>query len=101
MKEVIVLNIGQFSLVYLLLLVVLAIMKKCRVAQTKLLIVASLRMTLQLVLAGYILTYVFQEPKPIFTILYLVAMTCFAIYMVLNKNVEKDFFLCYTLCILN
>ncbi|WP_019879019.1 ABC transporter permease [Succinispira mobilis] len=90
MKEVIVLNIGQFSLVYLLLLVVLAIMKKCRVAQTKLLIVASLRMTLQLVLAGYILTYVFQEPKPIFTILYLVAMTCFAIYMVLNKNADLN-----------
>ncbi len=83
---IIVLNLWQFALIYLLLVVVLIIMKKCKINQTKLLIVASLRMTVQLVLAGLVLTYILNHPHPVFTVLYLVAMTAFAIYMVLSKN---------------
>ena len=86
MNEVVVLSIGQFSLIYLLLLIVLFVMKKSKINQTKLLLVASLRMTVQLVLAGLILTYVFENQHPIFTILYLLLMTGFAIYMVLSRN---------------
>ena len=56
MNGVVEMQIWQFSLVYLLLLIVLAVMKKCRINQTKLLVVASVRMTLQLVLAGLVLT---------------------------------------------
>ena len=80
------LNIIQFSLIYILLIVVLAIMKKSKINQTKLLFIASLRMTVQLVLAGFILTYIFKNPRPIFTILYLVAMIAFSIHRVLSKN---------------
>jgi putative ABC transport system permease protein len=80
------LNIIQFLLVYLLLIVVLIIMKKSKINQTKLLFVASLRMTVQLVLAGFILTYIFKNPHPIFTVLYIIAMTAFAIFRVLIKN---------------
>lgn len=86
MNGIITLNLWQFALIYLLLLVVLAIMKKCRIDQTRLLIVASFRMTVQLVLAGLILTAIFNNPHPAFTLLYLVVMTGFAIYMVLSKN---------------
>lgn len=86
MKEVIALDIYQFALVYLLLLVVLAIMKKCRINQTKLLLVASVRMTVQLVLAGLVLTYILENPHPAFTVLYLAAMTLFAVYRVLSRN---------------
>ena len=93
MNEVISLNIWQFSLIYLLLLVVLAVMKKCKINQTKLLVVASMRMTVQLVLAGLILTYIFDNPHPAFTILYIFIMTGFAIYMTLqrNKTINKKF----------
>ena len=86
MNGVVEMQIWQFSLVYLLLLIVLAVMKKCRINQTKLLVVASVRMTLQLVLAGLVLTYIFKNPHPVFTLLYLAAMTGFAIYRVLSKN---------------
>ena len=86
MNEIISLNIWQFALIYLLLIIVLFIMKKCRINQTKLLVVASLRMTVQLVLAGLILTYIFQNPHPVFTALYLMLMTGFAIYVVLHRN---------------
>ena len=86
MDDIIVLNIGQFSLIYLLLIIVLFIMKKCRINQTKLLFTASLRMTVQLTLAGFVLTYIFQNPHPLFTISYLLLMTGFAIYTVLSRN---------------
>lgn len=86
MNSIVKLNILQFSLIYLLLLIILAIMKKSKINQTKLLIVASLRMTVQLVLAGLILTYIFKNPHPLFVILYLVVMIAFSIQRVLSKN---------------
>lgn len=86
MQSVVELNLLNFGLVYLLLILVLAIMKKAKINQTKLLVAASLRMTVQLVLAGLILTYIFKNPHPLFTVAYLLAMTVFAIHRVLSKN---------------
>lgn len=88
MKEVIKLTIWQFLLVYLLLVIVLIIMKKCRIDKTKQLVVANVKMTVQLVIAGFLLTYIFENPNPIFTITYLVVMIAFTIYRVLSKNKE-------------
>jgi len=79
-------GIQRFLVIYLLLLVVLAIMKRSRISQTKLLLVASLRMTVQLILAGFVLTYIFKNPHPLFTTGYLAAMMAFAIHRVLSKN---------------
>lgn len=86
MQGVVELNLINFGLVYLLLIIVLAVMKKAKINQTKLLLVASIRMTIQLVLAGLILTYIFQNPHPLFTVAYLCAMTVFAVHRVLSKN---------------
>lgn len=80
----------QFLLIYLLLLVVLAIMKKCKINQTKLLVVASMRMTAQLVLAGFVLTYIFKNPHPPFTVGYLVLMSGFSVYTVLSRNKDLN-----------
>lgn len=86
MQGIVKLQIWQFSLIYLLLVVVLLIMKKSQINQTKLLIIASLRMTVQLVLAGLILTYIIENPHPLFTVAYFVLMTGFAIVRTLNNN---------------
>jgi len=86
MQDIVVLNIGQFALIYLLLIVIILIMKKCKIKQTKLLFVASVRMTVQLVLAGLILTYIFENPHPVFTVIYILLMTGFAIHMVFKRN---------------
>ncbi|MCL2157338.1 MAG: ABC transporter permease [Methanobrevibacter sp.] len=88
MEGAIQLNIIQFSLVYLLLIVVVAIMKKSNIRKTKLLIISSFRMTVQLVLAGLILTYILSNPQPIFTLFYILIMIIFSIYYVLSKNKE-------------
>lgn len=86
MNGVIVLNIGSFLLIYLLLILILLIMKKSQIHQSKLLFLASIRMTLQLILAGYVLTYIFKNPHPLLTLLYLSTMTFFAVHRVLSKN---------------
>lgn len=88
--DVIKLNIFQFSLIYLLLLIVLAIMKKAKIDQTRLLIYASFRMSIQLYLAGLVLTYILKNPHPLFTVAYVIAMTTFATARVLSKNKELN-----------
>lgn len=96
MTDVIQISLGRFLLIYLLLLIVLAIMKKCKIQQSKLLLLGSLQMTVQLVIAGFLLTYIFENPKPIYTVLYVVLMVAFAVHRVLSKNKELNFkFKCY------
>ncbi|SHK06786.1 putative ABC transport system permease protein [Hathewaya proteolytica DSM 3090] len=86
MSNIVEIQLWQFSLIYVLLLVTLFVMKKCHINKTKLLVVASIRMTVQLTLAGLILSYIFKNPHPAYTVLYLILMTSFAIYRVLSKN---------------
>lgn len=91
MKEVIQIDIERFLLIYLLLLIVLAVMKKCKIQQTKLLLLGSVQMTVQLVIAGFLLTYIFRNPKPIYTVVYISFMIAFSIHRVLSKNKELNF----------
>lgn len=93
MSNIIVLNLWQYGAVYLLLLAVLWIMKKSKIDQSKLLVIASIRMTVQLVLAGLVLTYIFKNPHPLFVMLYITAMIIMSIHTVLsrNKGINKRF----------
>lgn len=93
MNEIVKLNILQFSLVYLLLIIILIIMKKSKIDQTKLLLLASFRMSVQLILAGLILTYIFKNPHPFFVILYLLVMIIYSVKRVLSKskNINMNF----------
>ncbi len=86
MSTVIQMELWQFSLIYFLLIIVLIVMKICKVNQSKLLIIGSIRMTIQLTLAGLILTYIFENPNPILTVTYFMGMIIFAVYRVLSKN---------------
>ena len=86
MNGVAQIQLGSFLLAYVLLLAVLAVMKKCRIHQARLLVLASMRMTLQLVAAGYALTFLFDHPHPLLTVAYLVVLVFFTIYLVLSRN---------------
>ena len=87
------LGIMQFSFIYILLLIVLLIMKKSKVNQTRLLLVASIRMTVQLIFVGYVLQYIFSNPNPIFTMIFLSVMIIFSINRVIKsrKDLNKSF----------
>jgi putative ABC transport system permease protein len=93
MEGIAALTIFQFSLIYLLLIIVLFIMKRSNINQSKLLLVASLRMTVQLVIVGYLLQYMFDNPKPIFTVIFLAVMIAFSIDRVIKsrKDLNKSF----------
>ncbi|WP_419542795.1 ABC transporter permease [Negativibacillus massiliensis] len=93
MNGIVQLQLWQFSLIYLLLLIVIFIMKRCSINRTKLLIVASIKMTVQLILSGLILTYIFENPHPIFVVAYVSVMVWFSIHRVLsnNKDLNKRF----------
>lgn len=90
MEGAVTLSIYQFVLIYVLLIIVLIIMKKSNVNKTKLLLVASLRMTVQLVLVGFILQYIFSNPNPIFTIIFLLLMIIFSINRVVNSRKDLN-----------
>jgi putative ABC transport system permease protein len=90
MKGAVSLSFFQFSLIYLLLIIVLLMMKKSKVNQTKLLLVASLRMSVQLVIVGYVLQYIFSNPKPIFTVIFLVLMIAFSIHRVIKSRIDLN-----------
>ncbi len=88
MTSAVQISILNFSLIYLLLLLVGFVMKLSKISQTKLLVIASVRMTLQLILAGYVLMYLLEEAHSSLVILYVLVMTVFAIYRVLSVNKE-------------
>ncbi|MBU3176049.1 iron export ABC transporter permease subunit FetB [Clostridium estertheticum] len=93
MEGIVKLSISHFLLIYLLLIIVLLIMKKSKVTQTKLLLVASLRMTIQLIIVGYILQYVFSNPTPLFTVIFLIIMITFSVHRVITsrKDLNNNF----------
>jgi putative ABC transport system permease protein len=79
-------SLFNFALVYVLLLGIVVIMKKARIRHSALLITASIRMTVQLILAGLLLTWIFKHPHPLLTLGYIVAMVLFAIHRVLSQH---------------
>jgi len=79
-------GIFSFALIYLLLVVVLILMRKSKIAKTRELLIASLRMTAQLVLVGFILTYIFQNPHPALTLAFLSAMIVFSVHRVVSRQ---------------
>ncbi|MBS4912952.1 MAG: ABC transporter permease [Veillonella sp.] len=86
MTESISMELTGFLSTYILLLIVGAVFKYCGIDQTKYLIFGSIQMSVQLIIAGYVLLYIFQSPSPFFIFLYLALMVGFAIYRTLNKN---------------
>ncbi len=76
----------QFSLIYLLLLIVIFILKKSGIKKSKILLWASVKMTIQLMLVGYLLTYIFENPEPIWTIGFILIMLIFSIHRIVNTE---------------
>ena len=79
-------NIYGFLSVYLLLFVIASLMKASKVNQGKLLFIAGLRMSLQLIVAGFVLTYIFKSAHPVLTFSYLGATLGYTIHIVFKQN---------------
>lgn len=80
----------SFGLSYLLLVVILLIMKKQKIRKTGLLVLASLRMTIQLILVGFVLQYLFTNPHPLLTTAFVALMLTFAVWQILKTRSDLN-----------
>jgi len=62
MKGIIDLSVVQVALAYVFVILVLIIVRARGIKREKEIIISSIRMTLQLVLVGYLLVYIFDYP---------------------------------------
>lgn len=82
MHEIVIWQLGSAYVFAVLLSIFLRIR---RVNRQKVLLINAIRMTLQLVLAGYVLTFVFENPSPWLTILVILIMESFAVFNVFQR----------------
>ncbi|SCZ78587.1 ABC transporter permease [Acidaminobacter hydrogenoformans] len=85
MSGVITLSVWQVMLSYVFVLVVLSIVIKRGIRREREILLASLRMTVQLILTGYVLTFIFSKPNPFITLLIITLMVSYAIFTVFQK----------------
>ncbi len=86
MNGIIHLSMIQVLLAYVFMMMVLVIVTLRRIPRHREIIISSLRMTLQLVLAGYILVYIIEHPHPLVTAGIIILMEIFAIHTIFKKH---------------
>jgi putative ABC transport system permease protein len=89
MNEVIDIQFWRMVAAYVFVVLVLFIVKKRGISREKEIIISTIRMTIQLILTGYILVYLFNNINPIFTIIVVVIMEIFAINNIWNNSKIK------------
>lgn len=85
MKGIIDLSVLQVAFAYIFVLIVLAIVRVRGIKREKEIIISSIRMTLQLILVGYALVYIFDHPNAFVTIGIIVLMEAFAVFTIFKK----------------
>ncbi|MFW5991640.1 MAG: ABC transporter permease [Halanaerobiaceae bacterium] len=71
--------------IYIFIVILLAIVKYKKVGHQGQIIIASVRMTIQLILVGYVLTYIFENPSPLLTLGILLIMEVFAVHNIYGR----------------
>lgn len=84
-SDIIQLTYGQVAIGYVFVMIILFIMKRRGISREKELIIATLRMSIQLVLVGFVLTAVFERPHPLITFSIITIMLGFAIHTIYGK----------------
>ncbi|RSL33026.1 iron export ABC transporter permease subunit FetB [Salibacterium salarium] len=87
--NIIDLTIWQLALAYVFIVILLIIVKLRKIPRNKEILISTLRMTIQLLLVGYILMYLFENPHPLWTTLVVLLMVTFAIWNI-YKRVNND-----------
>ncbi len=85
MDKVIELQIWQMAAAYVFIVIVLFIVKLRGIPREKEIILSSIRMTLQLILTGYILVYLFDNSNPFLTIIVIGIMEIFAVHNIIKR----------------
>ena len=86
MNGVIDLQIWQMLAAYIFVVILLFIVRIKGIEREKEILISTIRMTLQLILTGYILVYLFNNIHPVYTIMVIVLMEVFAIYNIFRRT---------------
>ena len=89
MDGVIELQLWQMAAAYVFVVLLLFIVKLKGISREKEILIASVRMTVQLVLVGYILVYLFSYMHPANTIIVILIMEAFAIHNIFKRAKKK------------
>lgn len=79
------LNIWQLVAAYVFVIILILIVRMRGVAREKQILLSTVRMTVQLVLVGYLLVYLFDNINPFFTIGVVIIMEVFAVYNIFKR----------------
>jgi putative ABC transport system permease protein len=85
MDNIIKLPILQVGLAYIFIIIVFIIIRIRGIKREKEIVISSIRMTLQLILTGYILVYILNNPNPYITLGIIILMETFAVFNVMRK----------------
>ncbi|MDO0822503.1 ABC transporter permease [Desulfosporosinus nitroreducens] len=80
------LSIWQLTAAYIFILILILIVRIKGIPREKEILISSLRMTIQLVLVGYILAYVFEHSHPFYALVIVAIMLIFAIHNIFNRT---------------
>lgn len=89
MQGVIDIQLWQMASAYVFVVIVLFFVKIRGISKGREILISSIRMTLQLVLAGYVLVYLFESINPLYTIIVIAVMEVFAIYNIFKRTKAK------------
>jgi putative ABC transport system permease protein len=84
-KGIIDIGLWRFIAAYVFILLLLVFVKLRGISREKQIIIASIRMTVQLIIAGYILTFIFDNPSPWLSLLIIFIMELFAILNIFKQ----------------
>ncbi len=85
MDPVMQLSLIQLASAYVFVVIALIAVKARGISRTREILIASVRMTLQLILMGYLLIYLFAHPSPYLTLLILTVMIAFSIFNIYGR----------------
>lgn len=89
MDNIIKIQIWQLAAAYIFIAILLVIVRLRGIPREKEIMIATFRMTVQLVLVGYILAWLFENKHPLYTILVVIVMLAFSIYNIFNRVRES------------
>lgn len=89
MNHIISIQIWQLVSAYIFILILIGVVRFRKISREKEILIATIRMTIQLMIVGYLLSYIFKHPNPFITLIIIAIMETFAIYNI-YRRVKAD-----------
>ncbi|MBN9643962.1 ABC transporter permease [Corynebacterium mendelii] len=90
MTDVAVLSLWQLAAAYLFVLILVVVVRVKKLGREKEIVLATSRMTLQLVAVGYLLVYLIGHPSPWLTLLIVAVMEVFAVHTISRQTATNS-----------